>query len=437
MKSTNRNSFFTIFIWITILFCFTSCSNKPIVVPKIVDTYKLELTIKNITFFEGVKDISKLFYYYDESNDKEYLLAYDIYNKHFIIFDYETGNVLTEFSIEFRINSLYIKSIDSIYVSFDDAFGEKGNIFGLIDFNGKIIDRINLYNKMIIPEVDSTGNFNLLGDKNIIQLANNPYFFSNFCIFDETMYMNIALKKNISNKYDYPVLAFIKMDNIRNQIIKYNYNYPSYYRESNYKMANYMDFIVKKDKRHITNIINSFILSDSVYINRLVPKFEANNMSVINDPDYDTLITKNVASKYKSEILPNTNYFRGTIAYYFGFKYVYLKYDPFRNYFYRIALHTLDNDNISSKDVPKGSNDETLAYARKVQNWSIIVADSDMNLLTEKLMLASDNYYSNILVTKNGIGLININDDNTNIAENAKNGVNITKTSIRIIKEKL
>ena len=394
------------------IFLIVACSNK-LNVPNI--TYNLELTKKETIFFEDVNDISKLVYYYDEDSDKEYLIYYDKLKKHFIIFNYADGKVIKKFNIGSQINSLYVKKIDSIYVSFDNAFGEKANIFALINSDGEVLERINLYNNMVIPEIDAEGNFKMSGNKNTIQLANNPYSFNNFCIFDEKMYMNIAPTKNLQNKYDHPTLAFINIYD-KTHILKYGYKYPTFYN-NNYA-ADYIDFIIKKDSKNITNIIISHILSDSVYINRLVPIFEANDMFLIDDPNYDTLIIKNVSSKYKN-VSPTS---KKPEAAYFSFKYAYLKHDPFRNCFYRIAIHNLDNDDIK---IPKNANLTT--FTTKLQNWSIIVADGNLNMLCEKLFNASDNFYPNILVTKSGIGLIH-NDD-------AENGANITKNNVKIVKK--
>ncbi len=391
-----------------------SCSNK-LEIPTI--SYSLELTKTKTIFFEGVNDITKIFYYFDENEDKEYLLYYDKLKKYFIIFNYADGNVIKKINVDFQLNALYIKSIDSIYVSFDNTFGEKGNIFGIINSEGTIIERMNLYNTMVIPEIDSAGKFKTSGNKNIIQLVNNPYSFNNFCVFDEKMYMNIAPTKNLPNKYDYPTLAYINTYD-KNYLLRYGYKYPSFYKNNNYVAADYIDFVVKKDNKNITNVIISYILSDSIYINRLVPIFEANNMAVIDDPDYDTLITKNFCSKYKKNVIP-TN--KKNDATYFGFKYAYLKHDPFRNCFYRIAIHNFEADDIK---IPKTAN--ATAFTTKLQNWSIIVADEKLDMKCEKMFPASDNFYPNILVTKTGIGLIHNNDTD--------NGANITKTNVRVVR---
>jgi hypothetical protein len=390
-----------------------ACSNK-LKVPDV--NYHLELNNIETMFFEGVNAISKLFYYFDENNDKEYLIYYDKLKKYFIIFNYVDGSVIKKFNLGSQINSIYIKNIDSIYVSFDNAFGEKANIFGIINSDGEILERLNFYNVMVIPEIDSTGDFKMLGNRSTIQIANNPYSFNNFCIFDEKIYMNIVPKKNLPNKYDYPTLAFANIYD-KNYILKYGYKYPKSY--NNDYTADYIDFVIKKDDKNITNIIISYVLSDSIYINRLVPIFEANDISVIDDPNNDTLIIKNVDSKYKKNIPPKS---RKTESIYFNFKYAYLKYDPFRNCFYRIAIHNLDDNDIK---IPKKAN--AVAFTSKLQNWSIIVADEEVNMLCEKLINASDNFYTNILVTKTGIGLIH--------NDSAENGANITKTIVKIVKE--
>jgi hypothetical protein len=58
----------------------------------------------------------------------------------------------------------------------------------------------------------------------------------------------------------------------------------------------------------------------------------------------------------------------------------------------------------------------------------MIIADSKFNLMEEKLFLAEQNYSPNILITKEGIAFINI--QNTQEAE----GINIVKNKINIKK---
>ena len=139
-KKIVMKAIYKIFI---IICCFSGCVKKNII-PEI--TYKLELKPVDTTLFANVKDISKLFYHYDEINDKEYLVVYNSSRNHFAIFDYTNGNKIKDFNIDIKINNIYVKNIDSIYVGFNDAFGEKGNIFGILNSNGEIIERINLYN---------------------------------------------------------------------------------------------------------------------------------------------------------------------------------------------------------------------------------------------------------------------------------------------------
>ena len=417
-------------VFIIVFCCSIACSKKTIT-PTV--SYRLELTPVDTTLFLGATDVSKLFYHYDEINDKEYLVAYNSSKYNFIVFDYTNGDVISDFDMDTGINSLHIKTIDSIYIGFNNAFKEKGNVFGIVNSNGDAIKKINLNNIMVIPDIDSNGNFNLLGNKNIIHLADNPYSFDNFCILDETMYMNVITKdKKIPNKYDYPILAFITLNN--DMILKYDYHFPTSYKNSKVS-ADYVDFVIKKDKKNIINIIISYVLSDSVHINRLVPKFESNDISLFSDnPDYDSLIIKNVASKYRDVNYNESKTRSPHTNNHLSFKYIYLKYDEFRNCFYRIAVHSpISADITENMEYYKSAAATGMpALAAKVQNWSIIVSDENLNPICEKIMLAAGNYYPNILVTKNGMGLIDVSNINN---KGVVNDIRIVKNSIRLVKQ--
>jgi hypothetical protein len=243
---------------------------------------------------------------------------------------------------------MYVHTIDSIFVFFNSAFGNRGNIIGLLNSKGEIVARYNLTSLMVIDELDDKGN-KVKGKKLKMEIADNPYSFFNFCYFDSTLYLNVSPTTTLQNKFHYPTIASAPLTTANDKAFSFHFYYPEFYKQDTFYQADYLDFVVRREQSGIINVIISYILSDSIEINRFVPRFEANDILIFDTPEYDTVIFKNISSKYKGEIFPAIQNSQSIINTYFGFKYAYFKYDKFRNIYYRIAIHTIGKKNFETE----------------------------------------------------------------------------------------
>ena len=389
----------------------------------VVKCEKINLIPKDSLFFSGINDIHTNFYFYDKSSKKEYLFNYDGFNKKIMIFNFSNGNKINEIPLKNTINSFYVHNLDSIFLSNNDDFSEINNTISLINSKGEL-KGIYDFSKVLITERQN---------KNYVRLKlnDNPYSFFTFCFKNNFFFLQVApegLERN--EKYYYPTIAVVFLKNNSLFNIDLLGKYPVFYNSKDIYVADYTSFVVQNIeysiKKNITqlkySILNSFILTDDVYLYE--KKININDININSNDNIskniiiDATKTFNIHSNNKGSFLPITKHFQGDIVTYNGFKYSSIKYDNFRNLYYRIAIHTrqqqtiINDENGESKEVSK-------------QNWSIIFTDKNFKIIDEIIISDDINYAKDFFITKNGLAFIKLED----VFE--KKGITIVKCKLQ------
>ena len=387
---------------------------------------KINLIHKDTLHFAGINDIHTNFYFYDKSSKKEYLFNYDGFNKKIMIFNFANAHKINEIPLKNGINSFYVHNLDSIFLSNNDEFSEKNNTISLINSKGEI-KNIYDFSKVLISKmlvVKEQNDSNIKNDTNIsFKLNGNPYSFFNFYFKNNLFFLQItpvALERN--EKYHYPSIAVVLLKNDSLSNLDLLGNYPDFYKSKDVYSADYTSFVVKNIEYPTKtdtiqakfSIINSFILTDDVYCHR----------KTIYSTGFaaDTIATFNIPSNNKGSFLPITKHFQGDDVVFYGFKYSSIKYDNFRNLYYRTAIHTKQRQTINDE------NGEQKEVSR--QNWSIICADKDFKIIDEIFIPddANSNYAKDFFITKNGLAFIKLEDVFAN------NGITIVKKKLQRFK---
>ena len=246
------------------------------------------------------------------------------------------------------------------------------------------------YEEFTLCHFDSQGNQLKIVDFNELSTHSDGIKFGvyghykRFKTIDNKFLMNIVAIIRPPDYYSYPTIGIYDINN--HQLVKTGY-FPDYIQNGEMWFSFYPFYCVNSKNE----IVNSYAVSHSLFVydlngnlkktvdakSKFIDKLESLNME------------KSYVRKFSSEYEITRS------------RYDALTYDKYRNLYYRVAIHSQDLVNIDGSVNEYNSNP-----------WSIIILDSNFNIIDEVLMQANL-YKPNFLnITKDGI-LIQKNLDNT------------------------
>lgn len=332
--------------------------------------------------------------YYQEKN-KEYLVGINDDNFSIDFFDlssrklsksiyfYKDGSLLNGEASAFRIlnkgffNSgiygYYFSNPDSVYVQFKDD-----NHLYLMDSSRKILNSWDLsallpYAQKYSLFVDDHNRFHIQGDMLQILITmegESPYLIP----FSKTaLYYNLKTRTLIRDFVDYP-------DCFRND-----------------KWWGFTGYEVNVAYRPNGNMIASFRVNDSLYEYskaELIKRVSAPSrwLKDYNFPESDKKQRSN--TEYKVNFIATSGIYQNIL------------YDPYKKIFYRIVVHPQPLQNADGTYNRQGDND-----------WSVLVLDENLSVLTEKFFSGKKYNWSALIVTPKGLMISNDHELNPDYSE--------------------
>ena len=344
------------FVFLLALFCFSvqSCS------PTKSGIYKTKFLSKiTIPLDTAISDKISFIEYNDENNMVYFALLQDkiIYN-----FQLKSLSHLNSLSFDNKINCFKIISKDSIYI-----FQSETNSISLINKNGL---------------VKNCTNFDNIFFKNYRVYI--QFILSSLMKIENSFILPIVIDPSTRKEY-YDMPIAMKYD-LNSQKTKFGIYWPPYYCSNKELYAFEPSIIMNKKKE----LLVSFLLSDYVY------RYDS-NFKFIDSIKYK--------SKYQEENFPALCNYNdefpnndSTMRYLdLRQEYASLKYDKYRDLYYRIFLHKVNNQHI----------DEPLSYFDKT--FSLIVIDSEFNILNEEVFSGIDYNFNSFFITPEGISFVSNN----------------------------
>lgn len=345
-----------IIILIVVLVGLISCQG----VKDIKLTKEKTIQINDLKIEEGTLIFSK--YVQDNS---EYIYTFDYDNNELLIYSIDNQNLFKKVKLKNMIEGCYIHSMDSIFFT----KYEENNIY-LMNSKGSIYDTISL---------------NFENDYNLKCVSySSPvsplYFVNNSFIF------NITFNIPPPSFYNYPTIGLL------NQSVN-NIVHIGYYPEEMQEGKNWMSFESQYCVDNESNIIVSFPVSHkiSVYNSDGVLRNKVSLPSKYFEEPFKALDINNISRKksLKYEITRQ--------------RYNAIKFDPYRNLYYRVFVHDQKFDNEDGTVNEHNSNP-----------WSLQIIDKNFTLIDEILFKPKTYYFRHLLILKDGLLLQKFNSDSEN-----------------------
>ena len=328
----------------------------------------------NIVYEKINFSIDSLVSYYGSSeqsvfiDNKEYLSrinhelnSIDFFNLHEKCF---------EFRVQLPFNSevFLFKSLDSIFV-----IEYEKNELTLLNRKGEIINKINFESKLNDAQ------------QNYVVYATNNSSRMRFC--GKSIIFNIVANTIIPKFYNFPTIGIYDYTE-ENDIIKTAF-FPDIMRKGDVWYSFNPTFCINQDDE----IVCSFEVDHCVHIYNTKGEYLSSNeiKSKYLDEFAPIELEKSRNRRYSSEY----NITRG--------RYNAIIFDKYRNFYYRIAVHPQNYLNSDGSVNEFGSN-----------QWSIIILDSNFNIIDEVVMEREKFLFSSIIVVSEGL-LIRMDDSEEGI----------------------
>ena len=322
-----------------------------------------------------------MYYYYDKKNDKELLFSrnknrkpatidvYDLQKKKLIKKIRLAGFKLDDFSLINLDTLIALNRKDDTLIFFNRYF----KIFRIINLKSYLSKRI----KFKTYHYPAEGYY-------------EPCIFlvSPVLIQNNNLFIHIRLNAYPTDFFNGKLLLKINLITGENKLL---INYPD-------KMRKGIDY---------GKYISSYLIKD----NKILISFPVDHYLYLYDFDGNIIKKIYCKSKYLNKFAPydSTQTFINGYSRKFEFKngnYSSILYDKYRNLYYRVVRHNMKL---------KNGNRVNSYFDGK---WSIIVMDSNFNILGEQVFAAKKYFYINILITKDGLLVSLSNPSNSDYDKN-------------------
>jgi hypothetical protein len=296
-------------------------------------------------------------------------------------YDYETQKFIKKLSFKkkgnnavYCIKGYYIKSKDSIYI-----YNKPLTELVLADYNGKVINRISLRGNKLDKKW-------YLNYPQYVPLTVNPLIVIKDELLLTGQYIQ-SIPKSIIDKF-----RFTARININTQDVKFNYLYPNELYGFDYNWQGrlftevFMELHPDGDK-----LIFSFPVSHNLYI------------ADLNSEKYHKIYAGGNETKTICSINMNTDKTDDKMAcshFMHQDTYAAIKYDKYRNVYYRFLLNAIPG--------------ATIQNGWKEKSVTIIIMDKNFNYLGETFIGTGEKewYWQNSFVTKEGLNIEYIDKNN-------------------------
>jgi len=326
-----------------------------------------EKTIANdiIEFNTDAQSISyAIFQYIDNINDTDYLIRSNHKNISVELFNLNTRTLDKRAMLDLQnyFQAFLVKSMDSIF-----AIEHNKHILSMFNESGELLNQYDFTQLLNEKDVE----YVIYANNNTPLIhVNNKFIF------------NIVANIPTPHFYEYPTIGIFDIE--KGTLTKIA-NFPDFVQQGRIWM-NFNPFYCLNNRNEL---VYSFAMSDSIYIYNL-DNSVSNSVSV-KSKYIDSIppMTQGMEHnrKYNSEYQITQNFYRT------------LLYDKYKNLYYRVAVHYQDLVNEDGSINQYGSNP-----------WSIIIMDSDFNIIDEVMMEPNKYRLDSLMVSKEGL-LIQIQDE--------------------------
>ncbi len=360
-------------IILLVIFCachhYENNSNRSYNLEK-VDTFSLPLPN------DKSQNIRSLQFYISKIQTKSYLACVFHKDTSIYIYDLEKSLIADTININLKfgrgINGFDILSQDSIYITV-----RKSNKVLLVDKNGQIL------NRWVIEDTTSNIDYRFGSNLNSLKVAS-----------DKVFGMRKVSVRRYSDIYNFTPEVIYSLQ--KGNILNYTGEWPQ-----KYKASGFWHFVGSSYGRALSpnnKIIISFPVDHHLYIyssDSLVKKVKVPSryLGNYNFPSFDK--SKRTQTGYKLKYVSTLG------------RYNRLLFDPYRNVYYRLCLH------------PQKFNNEDGSQNMHIDRaWSIMVLDTNFNILTEKKFPPKKFNFRNVAVIDKGILVSNNHEARSNYQPN-------------------
>ncbi len=299
-----------------------------------------------------------------EFDDKEYLYRWNRDNNSVDIFSINNKQMSKRIDIPFSFDGYYPIVMDKLYV---------------IEYEKNIIHLINDQDEIL-----KSFDFNALISNDTLKYITYSSSGKMLNIIDDKVIINIVANTIVPKYYKYPTMGILNIK--KNQLDKFAY-FPEFMQDGNIWKSFYPYYCINNKNE----IIVTFATSPEIFI---------------YNEDGELIETKNIKSSYIDNFKPiptENTYQKSTSIEYetTRSRYSLVIYDKYRDLYYRFAVHPQES-----------VNDDGSVNQYNSNKWSIMVLNSDFELIKEILMEKNKYIIHSAVLTKEGL-LIQKNKSNS------------------------